>query len=371
MKKLVAAVLGFIVVLFCFVAFNYSEKVDSDDRYATKGYKSSNKEFDLDKMPIIENSEMIDFIIGRANSNEDEVKFCMDAVDIEGIKILPDIRDDVYESGSICVQNSKFQISDELLKDIYDSINGYGARTSFCVVSMDDNMSFGYNPDITFQTASTVKAPFALYCFKKISEGKASLSEKIIYEPRFYVEGAGVIPYNSAGTEYTIEELLFNTIHYSDNTSYSMIHNYLWDEGYNEMLKELGCKEFYLKKGHIWGQASARSSVIIWQDIYNFSEQCDEGQSYLNMLKSTQFSYIRQALEEYEVASKYGWIEEHCHDTGIVFGEKPYIIAIMTDNGGNWAGSEQVIRLSTCIDKVMKEYNQWLNNRISFEDKIQ
>lgn len=371
MKILIALVLSYKIIYLCFVGGTYNQLADKEINHKNIEYNETlSKKFNLDKMESIRESRIIDSMFNESGLSKEKAKVNIEDMGINEVNILQDITKDIYELEKICVQNSQFQISDELLNEIYELINKYGARTSFYVVSMEDNMTFGYNPDMTFETASTVKAPFALYAFKKIDEGEVSLDEKISYESRFYIEGAGLVSDNPIGAEYTIEELLFYTIHYSDNTSYSMVHNYLWDEDYNNMIRDLGCKEFYLNKGYIWGRGSTRSAALIWQEIYDFSKQCESGQTYLDILKSTEHSYIRNSLSEYEVASKYGSIEEHCHDIGIVFAEKPYIIAIMTDNGGNWSGGEQVMELSKCIYKVMKEYNQWLNNRIRLKDNM-
>jgi hypothetical protein len=371
MKHLIIFLLSCKVIYMFFMVGTWNQLVDKEISYRQIDYnKTINVEPNLDKMASVRESSIIDSIINEISLGQAEVKLNIEDVEINEINLLPDITYDIYEPGKICVKNSKFQISDGLLKEIYELINSYGARTSFYAVSIEDNMTLGYNPDITFQTASTVKAPFVLYALKKVDGGKVSLEEKISYDPRFYIEGAGLVSSNPIGSRYTLEELIFYTIHYSDNTSYNMLHNYLWDEGYNDMLRELGCKEFYLNKGYIWGKGSTRSAALIWQEIYSFSKQCESGQTYLDILKDTEHSYIRNSLGEYEVASKYGWIQEHCHDTGIVFADKPYIIAIMTDNGGNWSGGEQIMKISICIDKVMKEYNQWQNDRIRYKDNI-
>lgn len=370
-KVLITIILSCKVIYMFFMGETWNQLLDKEISYKQVDYnKAINVEPNLEKMASIRESSIIDSILNEITLGQQKAKVNIKNVEVNEINLLPHITDDIYDSGKICVQNSKFQISDGLLKEIYELINCYGARTSFYAVNMEDNMTLGYNPDITFQTASTVKSPFVLYVYKKIDEGKVYLDDKISYDPRFYIEGAGLVSSNPVGTEYTLEELIFYTIHYSDNTSYNMLHNYLWDEGYNDMLRDLGCKEFYLNKGYIWGRGSTRSAALIWQEIYNFSKQCESGQTYLDILKDTEHSYIRNSLSDYKVASKYGWIQEHCHDTGFVFADKPYIIAIMTDNGGSWSGGEQVMKISICIDKVMKEYNQWQNDRIRYKDNI-
>lgn len=272
---------------------------------------------------------------------------------------LPDISEDRFQKDKICVNNSSYKIPQELLEEFYDLMVSYGANCSFYAVNLEDNMSFGYNPDEEYETASTIKAPYVLYCFKEIEKGNGSLEEKKLYENRLYTYGSGELQFHSFGGTYTLEELIYYTIVYSDNIGYNMLNDRFGIEGYNKMLKELKCDEYYRDNNTLWGKASARSAALIWKEIYNFSKRSDYGAKYMNLLQSALYSYIQPGVPQFKTAHKSGWIDEQCHDTGIVFSEHPYIITVMVETGGNWGSEYQIELLTRKVNEVMENYNQW------------
>jgi beta-lactamase class A len=238
-------------------------------------------------------------------------------------------------------------------------IEGYDRRAAFYVVALDGSMSFGYNPDEVFGTSSTIKAPYALYCYKKISEGEYSLEDTKVYESRFYVEGSGVIQHQGVGRSYSVRELLYNAIHYSDNLAYYMLLDHFEKDGYNAMLDELGCTNLHLSVWRKWSETSPRDALIVWREIYKFKDECEEGELFFDDLLNAPYSYIKNALPEYESAHKSGWAVTGFHDTGIVFADTPYYVAVMTDANENVYFKEFFGELMRGIDDVMREYGEF------------
>jgi hypothetical protein len=58
-----------------------------------------------------------------------------------------------------------------------------------------------------------------------------------------------------------------------------MVHDRFYGDGdrYNEFLKELGCTQLYLNYGAKWGYINARSMALIWQEIYKYKDQTENG----------------------------------------------------------------------------------------------
>lgn len=270
-----------------------------------------------------------------------------------------DISKDKFQKDKICINNSNYKIPQELLEEFYNLIVSYGANCSFYAVNLQDQMSVGYNPDKEYETASTIKAPYVLYCFKEIEKGNGALEEKKLYEDRLYTYGSGELQFQPFGGSYTIEQLIYYTIVYSDNIGYNMLNDRFGIEGYNKMLKELKCDEYYRDNNSLWGKANARSAALIWQEIYNFSNTSDLGAKYMNLLQSALYSYIQPGVPQYETAHKSGWIDEQCHDTGIVFSDHPYIITVMVETGGNWASEYEIQIITSKVNEIMDNYNQW------------
>lgn len=296
------------------------------------------------------------------NKNNNFIPF--DVSDFTGKDINTiDIASLKYQNNIISITNSDFKISNELSNEIYNLINNYGASTSFYIVSLDDGMTVGYNVDKKFETASSIKAPYALYLYHEIAKGNINVDQRLTYQKRFYNPGTGIVKRSQFGTTYTVKDLIYYSLYESDNIAYQMLHGTFGVKGYNSMLKNLGTKELYLTAGNPWGYTSCRSAALIWQDIYNFSITNSEGIELLNILTTGKYNYFKEVLPNTESASKTGFANKDVVETGIVFDNHPYIAIAMANRGGRIGAYTEVIRLIQEINKIMIEYNEFLEKK--------
>lgn len=298
------------------------------------------------------------------NPNNQLNTFSFDVQDFSGKEINTiDIASLKYTNNTISTTNTDFKISNELTNEIYNLIHSYGASASFYIVSLDDGMTIGYNVDRKFETASSIKAPYALYLYHEVAKGNIDLNQKLVYKERYYNPGTGVVKRSPFGTEYTIKDLIYYSLYESDNIAYEILHGNFGVKGYNEMLRNLGTKELYLTASNPWGYTSCRSAALIWQDIYNFSITDSEGIELLNILSTGKYNYYKEVMPEIESASKTGFAKKDVVETGIVFDDHPYIAIAMANKGGNIGAYTEVIRLIKVMNKVMLEYNTYLNQK--------
>ena len=282
----------------------------------------------------------------------EEVKVRDDNIDIISLS---------YGQNSIELKNSEYTIPENLKNDLNNTINSYTPGSSFLVISLNDGMSFGYNVDNSYGSGSTIKATYALYVYKLIEKNKASLDDTVTYEARFYNKGTGLIKDSAYGTVYTVKELLYNSIHESDNVAYLMLlDKYKWD-GFNEMLDNMGISESHLSNTSRWGSLSCRSSAIIWQEIYRYSKVSREGKELFNELLNAKYNYFKEILPDMESASKSGFTEMIVHDTGIVMDESnPYIVIILSNTGGSMNNAYYHVKnMFSKIAPIMLDYNSY------------
>lgn len=272
------------------------------------------------------------------------------------------IQDDTFVANKVEVHSEEFQPSEELLNKIEYLVQAYPKDVSFYGVSLDGKISFGYNPDTKYSCASSIKAPYSLYCYKQIEEGNATFNETIAYKSDYYSTGTGVIKSNNQ-TQYTLEELLYNTIHYSDNIAYGMVYERFGIEGYNKMLEELGCTYLQLTPYSEWGFSSPREMALIWQEIYRYKDT-ETGKKFFDTLLNAQYNFLKDTLPDYDIPHKSGWSERGYNDHGIVFADTPYIISIMMpypkDNDNDQAYFKEIAIL---CNEIMNEYNYYLENK--------
>lgn len=274
-----------------------------------------------------------------------------------------DIASKSYAPSTISVVDSDFKISDELLTNIYSTINNYGAANSFYIISLTDGMSVGYNVDTRFETASSVKAPYALYIYKEIDAGNIDPNQEIVYEEKYYNKGTGVIKKSDFGTIYTVRDLVYYSLFESDNIAHAMLHKNFGVKGYNNMLSNLGTKQLYLTAGNPWGYTSSRSAALVWQEIYNFSIKSDEGITFLNILSNGKYNYFKEVMPSIPSASKTGFASKDVVETGIVFGDKPYIAIAMANKGGSIGAYTQVLKLVSHMNDIMNEYDAYMKTK--------
>ena len=274
-----------------------------------------------------------------------------------------DIAAKSYTSNSISVVDSNFKISDDLLNEINSTISSYGASSSFYIISLNDGMSVGYNVDKKFETASSIKAPYALYVYKEIAAGNIDPNQQIVYEEKYYNKGTGIIKKSDFGTSYTVRDLVYYSLFESDNIAHGMLHKTFGVKGYNNMLKNLGTKQLYLTAGNPWGYTSARSAALVWQEIYNFSIKSDEGITFLNILSNGKYNYFKEVMPSIPSASKTGFASKDVVETGIVFGNQPYIAIAIANKGGNIGAYTQVLKLVSHMNDIMNEYDNYLNKK--------
>ena len=272
-----------------------------------------------------------------------------------------DIASKKYTNNVINILDSDFKISNELSNEIYNNLKNYGALSSFYIVSLDDGMSIGYNVDRAYETASSIKAPYALYIYEEIAKGNIDPDQKITYEEKYYNKGTGVVKKAEYGTEFTVRELVYYSLHESDNVAHIMLHKTFGVKGYNEMLKNLGTKQLYLTATNPWGFTSCRAAALFWQEVYNFSIRDVEGVNFLNILTNFKYNYFKEIIPNTESATKAGFASRDVVATGIVFGDHPYIAVAVANKGGNIGAYTQVLKLIGNMNDIMNEYDTYLS----------
>lgn len=292
--------------------------------------------------------------------NEKKLENKFDVSDFSGTDIKNiDIVNKEYIPNQLTVLDSQFKINEDTLNKFYQIVNSYGAGTSFYIVSLTDGMSIGYNVDKAFETASSIKAPYALYIYKEITKGNIDGNSKMAYQPQYYNKGTGIIKNSDFGTEYTIKQLVYYSLTESDNIAHQMLHKNFGVKGYNDMLSSLGCKQLYLTSGNPWGFTSARSAALVWQDIFNFSLNDETGIEFLNILSNGKYNYFKEVMPSTPSASKTGFASKDVVETGIVFDKTPYIGIAIANKGGNIGAYTEVLKLVSVMNEIMNEYNTY------------
>jgi len=243
-------------------------------------------------------------------------------------------KDDTFEPDVVTVNNSDFRVSEARLAEMQEIFDDYRFKTSFYIIDLESGASIGYNADKVHSAASTVKAGFAMYCFKQIAAGNAKYNDTMKYEEKHFIKGSGSTQDSVFGTVFTIKALLYRQLYNSDNVAHLMLVDFFGYDGYNQMMNDLGV-EHTIGRASKYGDFTPQELGLIWQEIYNFKDTCEEGKLFWEYLTSNLYNEIDVALDEKypETAHKSGWNSKGYHEAGIVMAERPYVVVVMTETG--------------------------------------
>ena len=252
-----------------------------------------------------------------------------------------------------CGTASKFNksnpivLKEKLTNFIADKKNAGEASTiSVYFRDLEDGPVMGIDEDELFISASLLKLPIVLTFFRLAEDGAPHiLDQNILYE---LGKNAGpppaqyFIPIKSAvpGSTYSVNELIYYSLVYSDNSAIEILKTYLKNIGNGQDLilgtfKDLGLTE---PSSLSTSDISTRGYASIFRQLFNASYLSNESsEKVLSVLSESQFkSGLTVGVPEgVRVAHKFGeremGEEKQLHDCGIVYYPgNPYLICVMT-----------------------------------------
>ncbi len=217
-------------------------------------------------------------------------------------------------------------------------LNQCDFNISIKAVSVDGSRCISYNSDKEYFAASTIKAPYLLYCYKQIDAGNGTFDETMVYTSNYYRGGTGDIKDSVEGTSYTLKEIMRRTIWNSDNSGYLMCTERWGKDGYNALMEQIGVDRLRLSEKSIWAfDVRVDDYVIVWKNIYDYFLTETEGANvFYESTTNCKWNFFGQGIKKCTIAQKYGWADASFSNAGIVYGEnETYILAVFTDAEGD------------------------------------
>ncbi|MBD5145325.1 MAG: DUF4250 family protein [Ruminococcus sp.] len=216
--------------------------------------------------------------------------------------------------------------------DITDSLahfNYYDISLSYC--DLETGFRIMLNPDKHYYSASVIKAPYMLYIYRLALAGKADLEQKLTYTEKYRREGTGELKNMEFGTEFTVEELIGYCLETSDNSAFAMLKELYPEDGYEKFAASIEGVHAEDAKAKGGPQICCESSLAFSRAIYNFIGENNPYSENLFIHMTNSRNAMIYGGDGSEVVRKYGWYEGFFHDMAIVYGEKNYLISIMTN----------------------------------------
>jgi beta-lactamase class A len=248
----------------------------------------------------------------------------------------------------------------ESLKDALQKyISGRPGKISLYVKDLGSGKTLEIGSDYIYAAASTIKLPLVLYLYELAAEGKVDLNTTLTYTQKYYTQGTGILQGKPFGGSYTLRELSRLCIEYSDNVAWKMLLDFIDHDGLTAFEKSLGASA----TGKIDGLyiTTPKDMGRYLEELLSFSKKYpDYGNELLYFMEHSIFKEgIPQDLPDSTVvAHKMGALDDKFHDAGIVFGKRPYIIAIFTQDGWEAASLQTLADIS----RIVYDFQQNIDN---------
>ncbi len=212
-------------------------------------------------------------------------------------------------------------------------------KTSVMMKDITTGYIYSYNPTKVYYAASTAKTLAALYLYSKAMVGEVNLDETLTYSSRFNWSDSLEMSKHRYGEKISLRELIKYAITVSDNSAYQMLVNYIGRQNLKNYGRSLGAK-YTLNGSDNFGSISVEDAIIYTSTLNNLIETGGElGQELKQIFLIALQNDL--AIPEYGIlaAHKYGEYKPNYHDIGIVYAEKPYLVAVLTTEGyGDFEG---------------------------------
>lgn len=205
----------------------------------------------------------------------------------------------------------------------------YDISLAYC--DLETGFRIMLNPDNHYYSASVIKAPYMLYIYRLALAGKADLEQTVTYTEKYRREGTGVLKNAEYGKDYTVEELIGFCLEESDNAAFAMLKELFPEEGYEQFAASLGTVHAEDSKAKGGPQICCESALSFSRAIYEFIEEKNPYSENMFTHMTNSRNTMIYGGNDSEVVRKYGWYEGFFHDMAIVYGEKKYLITIMTN----------------------------------------
>lgn len=248
---------------------------------------------------------------------------------------------------------NKYKENDNYLVSIYFEYIPTGAN-------------FSLNKDKKIWPASLIKVPFSMAIMKKIENGILNMDDLLIIDDSNRDSKYGTLYLKPNGTEFSIKDLLRETLVNSDNTAYSMLVKKLQMKDIENIYNHLGLDEVveFMKNVPSGEEAdisiTAKRYTTFFRSLYNSTYLTPENSNYfLSLLKDAPCCYLCKSIpQEIEFIHKFGIHEEKnvYTDSGIVYiPERPYLLTVMIQ-GKKPLSESKVNKIFEDISKTIFEF---------------
>jgi beta-lactamase class A len=220
---------------------------------------------------------------------------------------------------------------------------------------------FGINDRAPMPPASSIKLPVVLYLYQQVAAGKLNWNDRVTYnQDRDYQTGAGILQFEARdGHTFSLRSLATICITISDNVALNMLVRHLGQDSVTAWLKSI-VPDTEHPFGN--GPSTAHDLGAFLEELIRFSRQQPEvGGQLLNDLAHTIYhvGLPGKLPPELVVSHKEGSMQGVATDAGIVFGRRPYILVVMSEDLPYTDEEEGFVHIAE-VSRLCYDYQQKL-----------
>ena len=240
------------------------------------------------------------------------------------------------------------------MKDIIEKLKQTEGKIGFYYKNLVTDEEIAFNENEEFMSASIIKLPILAAVFRDSAVGSTDLSELIKVNHTDKVPSCGALNLFTNEPYVDIKTLCRLMIAISDNTATNVLINYFSIEDLNRKFNEMGLVKTKLNRLLFDSKAAEQGKENVFtpkeagtllEQIYNrifVNEKISKEME--DILLEQQINHkIPGNLPDAKIAHKTGEDDGITHDVGIVYADKPFIIAFAS-NETNVPEFEQFIR---------------------------
>nr|WP_245302819.1 serine hydrolase [Symbiobacterium terraclitae] len=225
----------------------------------------------------------------------------------------------------------------------------YPGRISVVAVDLTSGSRYEFRARDPYLPASTFKLPVALCTLEAIDRGELTWETPITYtEADWEPVGAGGFADAAFGTQWTVRNLVDRSIISSNNVAVKMLARTLTWDGLLACTTEMGGPVTRTEEGST--PVTAADEAAWWLRLWQLSRDRPElAEELLRPLRRVTYTgRIQAGTPRPElVTHKFGTYAGYDHDGAIVWGERPYVLVVMTfGDGGEYAADVAIERIA-------------------------
>ena len=253
----------------------------------------------------------------------------------------------------------------EEIESYVTDLNKY-IRNKYEMSVMYEDLTYGfkysYNDSKSYYAASTIKSLGAIYVYEMAYKGEIDLDDTMKYTSKYYRGASKGMKKHKYGENIKLRDLVKYSVIYSDNTAHNMIVNYVGVDKLRAYGKELGADLTHLN-GDLFGYIDLSDVNVYMKKLYDVINNTGEyGKELEKYFLEAEQNGLVISEDNIKAAHKYGEYEYVYHDIGIVYTEKPYVVAILTHEGRH--DFESIIK--DVNGRVYKLHNMYYSNRENY-----